>query len=150
MFQRGFLFALALALAACSWAPSWGVYKIDVNQGNYLTQDMVEKLKAGQTRSQVKAVLGTPLVADAYHADRWDYVYEFRRQGKLVTHRAFAVYFADDKLTRWEGEEQPISPAILNRQAQAGEKSAQLAEATPTATPEERGFFGRLWDALKF
>ena len=54
----------ALLLAGCSWFPSVGVYKLDVNQGNYITQDQVEKLKVGQTRAQVRSALGTPLLAD--------------------------------------------------------------------------------------
>ena len=61
----------------------FGVYKLDINQGNYLSQDMVDKLKVGQTRPQVRTILGTPLVTSAFRADRWDYVYEFKRQGRL-------------------------------------------------------------------
>lgn len=136
-----------LVLAGCSWAPSLGVHKIDVNQGNALTQDLVEKLKPGQTRAQVRAILGSPLLADMYHADRWDYVYEFRYQGKLVTHRSFSVFFAEEKLTRWQGDEQPPSPAILNRQAQAA-GAADKSTPTPT-TPEEPGVFSRFWNWLK-
>lgn len=138
---------LLLALAACSWMPSLGVHKIDINQGNSLTQDMVEKLKPGLTRQQVRATLGTPLLADVYHTNRWDYVYEYRYQGKLVTHRNFSVFFVDDKLARWEGDEQPISPAVLNRRAQAattGEKS----ESAPVAR-EEPGVLRRVWDWIK-
>lgn len=96
---------------------SLGVYKIDVNQGNYLTQDMVGKLKEGQSRSQVRAILGTPLVNSAFRADRWDYVYEFARQGRVIEHRAFIVYFVGDKLARWEGDEMPQSMAEINRAA---------------------------------
>ncbi|MCE9639672.1 MAG: outer membrane protein assembly factor BamE, partial [Betaproteobacteria bacterium] len=57
-------------------------YKIDIQQGNVVTQEMVDKLKAGQTRSQVRFVLGSPLVADMFHDDRWDYIYLLQRQGK--------------------------------------------------------------------
>ncbi|MBI3150183.1 MAG: outer membrane protein assembly factor BamE [Betaproteobacteria bacterium] len=137
-----------LILSGCSWAPSLGVHKIDINQGNHLTQDMVEKLKAGQTRQQVRAILGTPLLADIYHANRWDYVYEYRYQGKLVAHRNFSVHFADDKVARWEGDEQPISPALLNRQTQAANAAEKQGEAS--VVPAEPGFFSRLWDWLKF
>jgi len=154
---RGFSFAMRflrvllalcfVALGGCSWAPSLGVYKIDVNQGNALTQDMVEKLKPGLTRPQVRAALGTPLVSDIYHTSRWDYVYEYRYQGKLVTHRTFSVYFADDKLARWEGDEQPVSAAVLNRRAQAA-GTAEKSEAAPAA-PDEPGFFRRFWDWIK-
>lgn len=96
---------------------SFGIYKIDINQGNYLTQDMVGKLKEGQTRAQVRTILGTPLVSSAFRADRWDYVYEFARQGRVIEHRAFTVYFVGDNLARWEGDEAPPSMAELNRAA---------------------------------
>ena len=119
--------ALAAGLAAgCAtidtYAPtlrSFGVYKLDINQGNYLTQDMVEKLKVGQSKQQVRLILGTPLVTSAFRDNRWDYVYEFNRQGKTLEHRQFVVYFVDDKLARWEGDEAPPSAAELNREVAA-------------------------------
>ena len=118
------------------------VYKIDVNQGNYLSQDMVDKLKAGMTRPQVRTVLGTPLVTSAFRDNRWDYVYEFQRQGKVQEHRQFTVYFVDDKLARWEGDEMPQSVVELNRAA--GEKAMK-----PEPSADDKGFFGKLWDILK-
>ena len=92
--------AIALMLTGCSWVPRLGVYKLDINQGNYITSDQVDRLKVGQTRQQVRAVLGTPMLADAFHADRWDYPYEFNRLGRTLEHRQFTVYFVDDKLAR--------------------------------------------------
>ncbi len=116
----------ALLVAGCStidtYAPtlrSFGVYKLDVNQGNFLSQDMVDKLKVGQTKQQVRLILGTPLIVSVFRDDRWDYTYEFIRQGRVVEHRNFSVYFADDKVARWEGDEMPPSVAELNRQAAA-------------------------------
>jgi outer membrane protein assembly factor BamE len=112
----------ALALSSCqtmdSYMPSWrnfGIYKLDINQGNYLTQDMVDKLKVGMTEVQVQQALGTPMLADPFHADRWDYIYRYTRQDKLVESREFRVYFVDNKLARWEGDEVPRSAAELNR-----------------------------------
>src|SRR3954452_18757976 len=104
------------------------VYKIDINQGNYLSQDMVDKLKTGMTKPQVRTVLGTPLVTSAFRDNRWDYVYEFQRQGKVQEHRQFPVYFVDDKLARWEGDEMPQSIVELNRAA--GDKAMK---AEPSA-----------------
>jgi outer membrane protein assembly factor BamE len=118
------LLAAAVLAGGCAtvetYAPSlrsFGVYKLDINQGNFLTQDMVEKLKEGQTRSQVRAILGTPLVTSAFRDNRWDYVYGFTRQGQTLERRAFAVYFDGDKLARWEGDEMPQSMAVVNRAA---------------------------------
>jgi outer membrane protein assembly factor BamE len=118
------------------------VYKIDVNQGNYLSQDMVDKLKVGMTRPQVRTVLGTPLVTSAFRDNRWDYVYEFSKQGKVREHRQFTVYFVEEKLARWEGDEMPQSVVELNRAA--GEKAMK-----PEPSADDKGFFGKLWDILK-
>jgi outer membrane protein assembly factor BamE len=121
---------------------SLGVYKLDINQGNYLSQDAVNKLKVGQTKQQVRFLLGTPLLVSSFRPDRWDYVYEFIRQGYVVDHRTFTVYFVDDKLARWEGDEMPASVAELNRQAAArtaGEK----------AWSDERSFLEKLFDVFR-
>jgi outer membrane protein assembly factor BamE len=116
--------AVSMLTAGCStmseYVPnlrSLGVYKLDINQGNYITQDQVDKLKQGMTKQQVRTVLGTPLVTSAFRENRWDYVYEFRRQGVTQEHRTFAVFFAEDKLARWEGDELPTSAVELNRSA---------------------------------
>lgn len=146
---RACALALAAALVAgCSTidayfptARSFGVYKIDVNQGNYLSQEQVDKLKAGQTKQQVRVLLGTPLVASAFRDSRWDYVYEFQRQGRVVEHRKFTVYFVDDKLARWEGDEMPQSVAELNRAA---------AERAMSNSPgASKGFFDRVLDVFR-
>jgi outer membrane protein assembly factor BamE len=116
--------AFALAAGGCStintYIPAieqFGVYKLDINQGNHLSQDMVDRLKVGQTRTQVRANLGTPLITSAFRDNRWDYVYMFMRQGTIREERRFAVFFVDDKLARWEGDEMPPSAMELNRLA---------------------------------
>ncbi len=106
---------IAFVLAGCTWFPSVGVYKLDVNQGNYITQDQVDKLRVGQTPQQVRLALGTPLLTDVFHANRWDYAYSFERQGRVLEQRQFTVYFANDKLARWEGDEAPPPPAEVAR-----------------------------------
>jgi len=121
--------AVALALSGCSWQ-TLGVYKLDVNQGNYVTQDQVDRLKIGLTRQQVRVVLGTPLLSDPFHANRWDYVYAFERQGKVLEERRLAVYFVDDKLARWEGDEMPPP---LAETARAGGGDALLDKSLSTA-----------------
>ncbi len=119
---------------------SLGVYKLDVNQGNYITQDQVEKLKEGLTKQQVRAILGTPLITSAFRENRWDYVYEFKRQGVTTEHRSFAVYFAEDKLARWEGDQMPTSAVELNRSA--AEKSLKAESNEESAlTRWIRGIF---------
>jgi len=79
-------------------------YRIDVRQGNFVTQEMVARLKPGMTRDQVRFALGTPLVSDIFHADRWDYVYRFQPGSGEVQTRRLSVHFADDKLLRVDGD----------------------------------------------
>jgi outer membrane protein assembly factor BamE len=121
---------IALALGGCSWFPSIGVYKLDINQGNYVTQDQVDRLKVGQTQQQVRMALGTPLLVDPFHATRWDYLYSFERQGRVLEQRQFTVYFVNDKLARWEGDE---APPPLVETARAGGGDAKLDKSLSTA-----------------
>ena len=94
--------------AGCSYFPTIPgatPYKMEIQQGNFVTQDMISRLKLGMTRDQVKFVLGTPLVVDMFHSDRWDYVYARQPQGGgPVEQRRFALFFEDSKLKRVEGD----------------------------------------------
>ena len=98
---------LAFALAGCGL-----VYKMEVNQGNYVTQDMVSKLREGLTRQQVRLALGTPTTESVFHKDRWDYSYSLERRGSKVTSHKLTVLFDDDKLKRWEVSNLPTSPVV--------------------------------------
>lgn len=109
-FRHLSLFLLPL-MAACSSVSEIKVtdylspYRIDVNQGNYLTQDMVAQLKPGQTREQVRFILGSPLIVDAFHGgDRWDYLYRFQPGVGQVQTRRLVVFFTDGKLARVGGD----------------------------------------------
>jgi outer membrane protein assembly factor BamE len=109
--QLTFLLPLCLMLPACGMRmpgvddlPGLQPYRINVQQGNALTQDMVARLKPGMTRSQVRFVLGTPVVQDAFHANRWDYLYMFTEGRKETRSRRLTVIFEDDKLLRLEGD----------------------------------------------
>jgi outer membrane protein assembly factor BamE len=105
------LIPLVVLLAGCQTVtlPGLSAHKIDIQQGNYVTQDMVAKLKPGMSRSQVRFALGTPLITDPFHPDRWDYVYVLHKRGKLIEQRRIAVVFKDDKLLRIEGDVVPAS-----------------------------------------
>ena len=96
MVSRLLLLCTCLALTSCFLIP----HKPQVQQGNYLDAAMVAKLKPGMTRSQVRFLLGTPLVTDAFHPERWDYVFLDRQNGKLVTERRLTLWFEGDKLRR--------------------------------------------------
>jgi len=97
-----------LLITACSSTPDvssyLSPYRIDVRQGNFVTQDMVARLKPGMSRDQVRFALGTPLVTDIFHADRWDYVYRFQPGHGEPQVRRLVVFFVDGKLARVGGD----------------------------------------------
>ena len=96
MRSRIAILLVCLALSSCVLRP----YRIDVQQGNYVDQEMVSQLKPGMTRAQVRFVLGTPLIADPFNPNRWDYMFIDRKAGRLKEVRRLVVYFEDDRLTR--------------------------------------------------
>jgi outer membrane protein assembly factor BamE len=90
--RRLVLAGLGAGLAAC-------VYRVDVQQGNLLDDEDVEAVQPGMTRNQVRFLLGTPVVEDSFHQDRWDYVYYFRRgRSRREEKRWLIVTFEDDKV----------------------------------------------------
>lgn len=105
-------------------------YRIDVNQGNYVTQEMVAQLKPGQTKDQVRFILGSPLIVDAFHGgDRWDYLYRFQPgKGEMQTRRLIA-YFADGKLATLGGDVTAGDPAAAALPAGAATKVIDLGTA---------------------
>ena len=127
------LIFLALLLAGCQsmTLPGLSAYKIDIQQGNYVTQDMVAKLKPGMTRNQVKFALGTPLIADPFHPDRWDYVYVLHKKGKLVAQRRIVAIFQGDKLVRIEGD------VVPSREGDAKAEDAAASKDAAAPTPKD-------------
>ena len=88
-------------ISACS-IPQ--VYKLTVQQGNIVTQDMIDELKEGMTKRQVAYVMGTPLIRSPYQQDRWTYLYTLERRDTVVKSYQITVFFEDDLFTRFEGE----------------------------------------------
>lgn len=104
--------AAAVFLTACSKLPTIpGVtpYRMDIQQGNYVSQEMVSQLKPGMSREQVRFVLGTPLITDIFHAERWDYVYWREPAHGPREQRRLAVFFQDGKLVRVDGDVVPAA-----------------------------------------
>lgn len=127
MFLRtGFLSVAACLLAACSTSSVTSVikpYRIDVRQGNAVTQDMVSRLTPGMSREQVRFVMGSPMLVSIFHADRWDYVYQFSTGYQPLERRKLTLFFVADKLERVEGDVvaasgeqilQPGSPRMID------------------------------------
>ena len=110
-----FLLATAVVLAGCSslqpTADKWlGVitpYRIDIMQGNVVTQELAAQVKPGMSREQVRDLLGSPLLTSAFHADRWDYVFTLRRQGVEPQRRSIVAIFKDNKLDKLEAPDLP-------------------------------------------
>lgn len=102
--MRILVIAFSVLLAACSnpgrYLPTFTPHKIDIRQGNLVTQDMRARIKPGMSKAQIKATLGAPLVNDLYHPQRWDYVYRLEQQGRLVQNQRLTLYFENEVLAR--------------------------------------------------
>jgi len=104
-----------LALAGCSFP---GVYKIDIQQGNVVTQDMIDQLRPGMTRRQVRFIMGNPLLVDTFHANRWDYLYSLQPGGGERQQERMSVLFnGNDQLVGLSGD---FMPGVSKDQAILG------------------------------
>ena len=99
------LLLLPMWLSGCMLVP----HKMDVQQGNYVDQAMVAKLKPEMTRSQVRFILGTPLIADIFHPNRWDYVYLTGKANDVRVQRRVVAVFEGDKLKQVEDDMAPAN-----------------------------------------
>ena len=96
-----------LALAGCSFP---GVYKIDIQQGNVVTQDMIDQLRPGMTRRQVRFIMGNPLIQDTFNTNRWDYLYSLQPGGGKRQQERMSVFFNEsDQLVSLSGDFMPLS-----------------------------------------
>jgi len=92
--------------------PNWLTpYRPDIGQGNFISQDMVDRLSQGMAREQVRAILGTPLLVDPFRDNRWEYVFDIRRGDGQRERRRFFVRFAGDRLVEWGGDPLPKASA---------------------------------------
>ena len=128
---------LALFVAGCQGGIvptmfSLTAYRMDIQQGNVVTQEMVSKLQPGMTRSQVRFVLGTPLLTDIFHNDRWDYVYYLEKDGRRLEERKMVAVFSGDKLVRIEGD---VVPAAAPVGKPAAKEPPKAEAAKPAAQP---------------
>ena len=92
-----FLSAVLVLFGGCS---SFKPYKMEIRQGNHINPEMRKKIKVGMSRQQVTSVLGSPLVSDVFHANRWDYIYRFEEAGRFVEQQRLTVYFDGDFVSR--------------------------------------------------
>ena len=147
---------VALALNACSWVPRpINEYKIDIQQGNVLTQEMVSQLKPGLTKDQVRFLLGTPVLMDMFHANRWDYVYRLKKGSTgAVEMRQFSTFFDEnDRLIRVGGDVAALQSSDLSAQPTNKMREIDLGSVSDGAVAppiEERGFFGKILESVGF
>ena len=132
-----------LSLAACSGRQIPWVHRIDVQQGNVISQDQVDQLEPGMSQRQVRFIMGTPLITDVFHKDRWDYLYLMKPgRGKPVEKR-LTLHFEGDRLVRLEGDFRPRRPA------ERPETEPQVTSVVvPPQERKPRGLLTRLWQWL--
>ena len=148
------VFGASLILTACSsgrdpYAPQRSlldrlplVYRIDIQQGNVLEQNVVNRLEPDLSKNQVNYLMGTPLLVDVFHQDRWDYVYSIRRGNKPREQERISLFFEDDRLVRIEGDLRPQPAAEI--------EAPSVGEVFTVTDYKERqkGFFRRMFEKI--
>ncbi len=136
---RLFLVASLIALLSSTTACTRWIYRIDVQQGNVITQDMLAQLHPGMEKDKVRFIMGTPLMVDVFHQDRWDYVYSMQPKGGTRQQRRVSLYFdKDNKLARLDGD---IKAATHPLQA---EERRDVSVSVPDLE-EKKGLWARLF-----
>lgn len=152
--RAALMLAVLLAAAGCSTFDNASQrvaglvtpYKVEVVQGNFVSREQVEALQPGMSRQQVRDVLGTPLLASVFHADRWDYVFTLRRQGVEAQQRKLAVFFKGEVLERVEADAMPSEAEFVSTldnkrknakvpQLEASEEALKAAARPRAAAP---------------
>ena len=120
------------------------LYKIDIQQGNVINQEMLNKLEPGMDKKRVKFIMGTPVIVDPFHNERWEYIYSFQEGGKVREQRHITLHFEDNKLAYISGDIE-VSNISKRKDEIITEENAI---SVPKSDEEEKGFFGRLLDKI--
>ena len=138
--MRYFLILLAALCASCGTAlPTIKPYKLDVQQGNVVTSKMLLQLRPSMTKSQVRFIMGTPLIQDSFHGNRWDYVYQMRESGKITEQRRVILDFENDVLKTVRGD---VIPAVGDKTSTDENIGTRIVKAE--AKPEEKSLISKL------
>jgi outer membrane protein assembly factor BamE len=138
------IFSILPLLTGCSsWENFSLVHTPDIEQGNIVTPEMVALLKPGMTQRQVKFALGTPMLVDVFHQQRWDYLYAVKRRNKPMEIKAFSLYFDADRLVRFGGD---IAPAD---DIKTTEDNKELLVSVPDYDGD-LGILEKLWYSMGF
>ncbi len=142
------LLSLIFLQASCSWAPDISdvglprVHKIDVPQGNVVEQDQINQLRPGMTRQQVRFLMGTPMLVDSFHANRWDYLYRFKPgYGEIKTQQASLYFNEQGKLVNIQGTFRPGEEA--KKQHTTTEIVVVPLEDFDELETEDKSYWGR-------
>lgn len=119
------------------------VYRQDIQQGNIITQEMVNKLEPGMTKRQVRFVLGTPMLVDAFHLNRWDYQYANTEGWGETERKRLTLYFQNDRLMRLEGDYRPSA------QAQDGAATKETVVSVPDYEDPDKGIITQAVEAVE-
>ena len=143
------IFISLCLLCACSRSYDGGfnaplLHKIDIQQGNVVDQEMLDQLKHGMDKKQVKFIMGTPVLIDPFHNERWEYIYSFQEGGTVREQRHITLHFENDKLAYISGD---IEISNIPRQ-EYKIITEENAIIVPISDKEEKGFFGRLFDKI--
>lgn len=138
--------ALSILLSACSRSFDGGynlplLYKIDIQQGNVIEQEMLNKLKPGMDKSQVRFIMGTPMLIDPFHNNRWEYVYSFQKGGAVRKQRHITLHFEEEKLAYISGD-------VVASSLPVKENQIVTEETVVVPEKEKKGFFQRMLDKI--
>lgn len=128
---RSFTLASLLVLAGCSFP---GVHKIDIQQGNVVTQDMVDQLRPGMTTRQVRFIMGTPLITDTFNSNRWDYLYSIQVAGGTRKQERISLLF--DENNELQGLGGDFVPGISRDQEILGQSATVIGTEAPETTTD--------------
>ena len=143
-----FLTIFLVALQGCSGEGTRklpGVYRIDIQQGNVIEQEMLDKLKPGMAKDQVHFIMGTPTIVDPFRQDRWEYIYTFSKGGKRRQQRHITIFFEDDKLAYLDGS---VVQGI--RKPPENYRKERKTVDVPDRSKKKGGFFSKLVNVIPF
>ncbi len=142
------LLLITFTLSGCTRSFDGGfttplLYKIDIQQGNVIEQDMLDKLKPGMDKDQVRFIMGTPVIIDPFHSERWEYIYSYQKGGGVREQRYITLHFVDEKLSYITGDIEAGSPVTDDDGIVTDE-----TVVVPDSENNGEGFFEKLWDAV--
>jgi len=121
------------------------VYRIDIQQGNVIDQDMLDQLKPGMNKNQVRFIMGTPAIEDPFHATRWDYIYTQSWGGARRQQIHLALYFEEEKLAYLDGD----VVTALRKPPEEFKKQSRIVDV-PIEYQRQRGLIEKMVDAIPF